>query len=104
MPPVHADIVQSAIDRTRGSCGQRIAQECRKDSRGHFARRHRKIAVLGPPAAHCLWDRYIVGRIGERHGGLLAVHQAGIIRRPRVVAKKTMPIAASPEVALSTYG
>ena len=32
------------------------------------------------------------------------MHQAGVIRRPGVVAKKTMPIAENPEVALSTYG
>ncbi len=60
--------------------------------------------MLGPPATQCLWDRHIVRRVGERHGGLLAVHQAGVIRRPGVVAKKAMPIAESPEVALSAYG
>ena len=78
VPPVHADEVDRAVRAVRSEIGKgRRQKDCELIAR-HLARRHRKFAMADfAEAADVAFDRDVVGRIGEDHLGLLAVHQGG---------------------------
>ena len=79
VPPVHADEVDRAVAAEGDQIGEGRAIGTRVNSASrHLARGHGELAMadLAEPA-HVAFDRDIVGRVGEDHLGLLAVHQGG---------------------------
>ena len=75
MAPVHADEVDGAVEADIRHIGEYRLQEVFEFGRAHLARRHLEFAMLDrAETADMTVDRNIVGRIGEYHPRLLAIH------------------------------
>src|SRR5262245_37367635 len=93
MPPVHGDEMDRAVLAVRDKVGEGTGQESGEFGARHLAGGHRKLAVtdLTEPT-HMAVDRKIIGRVGENHFGLVALHKSSDDRRvARVAANEPVP-------------
>jgi hypothetical protein len=105
MPPVHAYVVNRTIATMRRQIGECRGQERNELVARHLARGHRKLPMpdLAQPA-HVASDRDVIGRIGEDHFGLLALHQGGNHGGVECIATEEPVGAELPNIALLTAG
>ena len=76
MAPVHADVMQRAVDTERGEVTESLTEKGGEFAPIHLARRHRKRAMMDrAEAARVTIDRHIVWRIGEHDRGAFVAQQ-----------------------------
>jgi hypothetical protein len=78
MAPVHAEVVQRAVATECGKVPDSLAEKGGEFGPVHFARRHRKGAMVDrAEAARMTVDRHVIGRVCEDHRGAFVSHQHG---------------------------
>src|SRR5438552_7101529 len=98
MPPIHANIMDSAIAAgTRGS-PQGCPEEIDKVLTAEFARCHGELGMLDMAAPDDVPNAQIVRRIEKRHRGAASAHQGVEIRGLARVATKDAMVTELPQV------
>jgi len=66
MAPVHADVVQGAVNRESRQIAERCAQKGGEFSAVHLTRSHRERAMVDrAETTRMTVDRHVIGRVGE---------------------------------------